>query len=121
MDNVELLKRIEDLERRIGLRVFKLYYTRGTNQEDKLFYFDGGLRDAIQEGRRHCSIMNFRFVAVRPGLVDLRHQEKLKLSDPEWSTDQDERNHTSYSTNTVKMTNVNAELLKALNNGPANK
>lgn len=71
-------------------RYFKLVYFQGTKQDDKIFPFNGGLRDAITRGRKHCEVMNYRFGVVKPAIVDLDHQEKLKFSDPEWNERLDE-------------------------------
>lgn len=71
------------------LRFYILIYFQGTHQNWFIFSFLGGLRDAINEGRRHCEVMHYRFGSVRPGIVDLSHREKTKLSDPDWNDSQD--------------------------------
>lgn len=72
------------------IRFYKLVFSQGTRIDEKIFTFDGGLKDAITKGRSHCQNMGYRFVMVRPAIVDLEHQEKLKYSDPEWDESIDE-------------------------------
>lgn len=58
-------------------RIWTLYYMYGSSSPiSKLFTFDGNLQDATVRGRKHCSIMRYKFVRVRPALVDLDHQEE---------------------------------------------
>lgn len=75
-------------------RYYKLIYFQGTHSNDKIFPFKGGLKDAILRGRLHCEIMGYRFGQVRPAIVNLEHQEKLKHSDPDWIESYDESNAT---------------------------
>lgn len=86
MDNKTVAKVLLD----VSVRFYKLIFSQGTKIDDKIFPFEGGLKDAITEGRRHCEVMNYRFIMVRPAIVDLKHQERLKYSDPEWNEHQDE-------------------------------
>lgn len=44
----------------------------------KAFWFDGKLKDAVTEARRHCEVMGFTFIYCSPFIVDLRAQENLK-------------------------------------------
>lgn len=72
------------------VRYYKLFYSQGTHRDDKIFPFKGGLKDAITRGRKHCEVMGYRFIMVRPGIVDLDHQERLKFDNLDWSEDQNE-------------------------------
>lgn len=59
-------------------RVFRLQYRQGNEIKEKHFNFSGPLQEAILRGRDHCEKMGYRFILVRPFIVDLEHQEKLK-------------------------------------------
>lgn len=61
-------------------RIWTLYYMYGSSSPiSKQFTFDGNLQEAMMRGRKHCSVMRYRFVRVRPALVDLDHQEEMFL------------------------------------------
>lgn len=78
----------KDIEK--DMRYYVLHYSTGTKIAWKLFPFKGGLQDAIIEGRRHCEVMHYRYCMTCPGIVDLRHQERLKYADAEWNELMDE-------------------------------
>lgn len=60
-------------------RTFILYYRYGAQKpSDKVFEHVGTLRDAITRGKQHCETMDFRFIAVRPFIVDLDDQERQR-------------------------------------------
>ena len=59
-------------------RVYILYYRKGNEVLTKHFLFRGPLKDAIARGRSHCAAMGYSCMFVRPFIVDLEHQEKLK-------------------------------------------
>lgn len=42
----------------------------------KQFRFNGDLKSAIEEGRRHCQEVGFRFLDVTPFLSDLQSDEE---------------------------------------------
>jgi len=66
-------------------RYYYLWYSvRGSKMLEKIFELNENLQEAINEGRRHCDIMNYRFFRVRPAIVDLRDQEDRKLNDPKY-------------------------------------
>jgi hypothetical protein len=76
-----LQKELDDLKIRVEKRAYTLWYRyRATAPFSKNFYYEGDLHDAAEAGRRHCQIMGFRFVIVRPFIIDLRNQEARKLS-----------------------------------------
>jgi hypothetical protein len=58
--------------------LYVLYYRQGANPSymQKWFEFSGNLTEAINRGRKHCEIMNMRFLSVRPFLSDLETEEK---------------------------------------------
>lgn len=55
-----------------------LQYFSGNNPKQcmKFFIHEGDLKSAIQRGRDHCSLLNLKFVHVRPMIDDLEVQEK---------------------------------------------
>ena len=59
-------------------RDYILYYRKGNEVLTKHFLFKGPLKDAIKRGRDHCVNMGYTCMFVRPFIVDLEHQEKLK-------------------------------------------
>lgn len=61
-------------------RLWTLYYRYGNvPQMVKSFAYDGSLQQAVIRARKHCDILNIRFICVRPLLVDLDYQEKAFL------------------------------------------
>ena len=64
-------------------RIFVLHFKHQNQIKQKNFNFRGPLKEAIERGKDHCNKMGYRFVLVRPFVVDLTHQEDLKFSDPE--------------------------------------
>ncbi len=64
-------------------RIFVLHFKHQNQIKQKNFNFRGPLQEAILRGKEHCNTMGYRFVLVRPFVVDLDHQENLKQSDPE--------------------------------------
>ena len=50
------------------------YFRRGSNPHPEFFCFDHDSRDMrviVERAKKHCEIMGYRFVNVRPFLVDL--------------------------------------------------
>lgn len=41
----------------------------------KNFMMEGHIRDVIVRARKHCELMGYKFLVVRPMMVDLDHQE----------------------------------------------
>ena len=60
------------------------YHYRASNPLTKIFRFLGPLTEAIERGRVHCDIMNYRFIKVRPFIVDLTDQERVRNDDQQW-------------------------------------
>ena len=61
-----------------------MYENRRTEPKCKTFAFNGMLHDAIHRFSKHCGVMGYRFISVRPFMVDLDEQEQRKLSNPEY-------------------------------------
>lgn len=60
-------------------RIWALYYRYGTvPQLVKHFINDGTLQDAIIRAREHCIKMGYRFICVRPFLIDFEEQENRR-------------------------------------------
>jgi hypothetical protein len=77
--------RLNDLEVKVNRRLYILYYRfRSSIPFSKVFPFDGPLVGAAERGKKHCELMGYSFVIVRPFIVDLEHQEKRKLDDPNY-------------------------------------
>lgn len=67
-----------------NLRTFTLYYHYKASVPLTIhFEFDGDLRAAALRGLEHCKKMNYRFIKVRPLIVDLDLREQRK-TDKEW-------------------------------------
>lgn len=74
VDTIDVIKEVrEDRE-----RVYILYYRKGNEVLTKHFLFKGPLKGAIERGRRHCNLMGYVCMFVRPFIIDLEHQENLK-------------------------------------------
>ena len=60
-------------------RYWILYYRFGNvPQLTKGFRLDGGIQEAINRGRKHCDLMDYKFLLVRPMVVNLDYQERLR-------------------------------------------
>jgi hypothetical protein len=60
-------------------RLYTLAYRQGSQVKEKHFPFNGKLGGAIERGKLHCNRMGIKFVVVRPFVVDLDYQERLKF------------------------------------------
>jgi hypothetical protein len=85
-----LEERVNFLESKLRERYYRLKYFKGRTEESFIFPFNGGLREAINFGRRHCNVMGYNFGNVRPAIVNLEHREQLKSSHPDWDETQEE-------------------------------
>lgn len=59
-------------------RLFILYYLQGQNPHPQFFLFSHpspDIRIVVERIKRHCQLMNMRFVNVRPAIVDLDQAE----------------------------------------------
>jgi len=62
-------------------RFWTLWYRFGTIPvATKSFIFDGNLQDATMRARKHCEVMKYRYIFVRPMIVDLDYQEELFIA-----------------------------------------
>lgn len=60
--------------------VWCLWFRQGNNPHPKTLHFllaTDDQRDAYQRAKRHCEVMNYRFVHVEPFLVDLDLKENF--------------------------------------------
>lgn len=58
-------------------RVYILYYHhRASAPLTRIFCIDGDLFKAAERGKEHCRRCNYRFIKVRPFVVDLEEIEK---------------------------------------------
>jgi len=51
-----------------------LFYRQGNNPHPQFFLFyhpSGEIRQVVDRIKKHCELMNYRFVNVRPFIVDL--------------------------------------------------
>lgn len=57
---------------------YVLYYREGQNPHPQMAFFDlsGDFRQVISRVKRHCELMNKRFINVRPFLMNLDDEEK---------------------------------------------
>lgn len=76
-------ERLSSLEDLINLRTYSLVYKSRHVLQNKVFRFDGDLKNAIVRGRQHCEKMGYVFIQVRPFIVDLEHQEEKRFSSGE--------------------------------------
>lgn len=57
-------------------KVWVLYYRHGFNANcQKAFVLDGDVRCAVERTKKHCEIMGYRWIFVRPLVVDLTQEE----------------------------------------------
>ena len=60
-------------------RIWTLYFRYGNiPYQFKNFIQDGTMAEAISRAREHCIKMNYRFICIRPFLIDLEEQEIRK-------------------------------------------
>lgn len=68
-------------------RVFILFYHyRASAPQQRVFNHKGDLPTAIERGSEHCKKMGYRFIKVRPFIVDLDSIEKSR-EDSNWHDD----------------------------------
>lgn len=57
-------------------RVFVgFYHFRSSRPHERVFYHMGDVKSAKDAFYEHCKIMNYRFISVRPFIVDLKSIE----------------------------------------------
>ena len=62
---------------------YTLYYRQGNNPHPQQLTFmlnSPKLQDAVRRAQRHCEVMNYRFVSVKPTVVDLDREENFLLN-----------------------------------------
>jgi hypothetical protein len=63
-----------------------LYYRQGSNPHPQFFIFfhkSDKIREVVDRIKKHCEMMNLRFVNVRPAIVDLDEAEAKVFGSPE--------------------------------------
>jgi hypothetical protein len=50
---------------------------------EKVFWFDGNQKEAVQRARIHCHKMDYDYIFCFPYIVDLEVQERMKTNDVE--------------------------------------
>jgi hypothetical protein len=61
---------------------YLLFYRQGSNPNPQFFLFHHPSRDmrvVVERIKKHCELMNLRFVNVRPFVVDLDEAENRQL------------------------------------------
>ena len=59
--------------------VYLLYYRHGMNPQCvKGFKHAGGLKSAIIRAQKHCLLMNYRYIFVRPLICNLEDEEQSR-------------------------------------------
>ena len=63
-----------------------LFYRQGSNPHPQFFFFfhpSDKIRDVVDRIKKHCEMMNLRFVNVRPAIVDLAEAEARAYGSPQ--------------------------------------
>jgi hypothetical protein len=55
-----------------------IYHFGATFPNTLNFPFDGTMTEAMQRAREHCDVMGYRFIKIRPFIVDLDDRERRK-------------------------------------------
>ena len=64
-----------------GGNLFCMYYRHGVNPGlTKIFYYSGNFQEAKKRAESHCGIMGYKFIWLRPFVVDLDAEEATQLS-----------------------------------------
>jgi hypothetical protein len=60
--------------------IWILFYRHGVNPHcQKGFYHNGDIYAANKRAKEHCDVMGYRFIFVRPLIVDIDEEEKIKM------------------------------------------
>ncbi len=65
--------------------LYALYYRQGSNPHPQSFLFyhkSANIREVVDRIKKHCEMMNLRFVNVRPAIVDLDEAEARIFGSP---------------------------------------
>ncbi len=60
--------------------LYTLYFREGRNPHPQFSFFNLPTRDmkmVTERAKKHCEIMNYRFVYVRPAIIDLDKEENI--------------------------------------------
>lgn len=63
-----------------GKIIYVLYYRQGNNPHPQFLFFyhsSSDMKIIAERAKKHCDFMNFRFVYVRPAVVDLDKAEHI--------------------------------------------
>ena len=66
-----------------GKILYELYYRQGNNPHPQtvMFYFTpGDMKAVVDRSKRFCEVLNYRFVHVRPAIIDLDKEENVILN-----------------------------------------
>ena len=85
IDIKEVPIQVKEIKESIKERYYILYYHFPHSKiESKVFGHSGNLTSAIIRGRDHCEVMNYRFIKVRPFIVNLDDQERRRLENSDY-------------------------------------
>lgn len=57
-----------------------MYYRHGVNATlSKNFFFEGSLHQAVERAQKHCGIMGYKYMFLRPMIVDICKEERVQL------------------------------------------
>ncbi len=57
-------------------KIWILFYRHGVNPSCyKGFYHDGTMREAQNRAQKHCNVMGYRYIYIRPFMVDIDKEE----------------------------------------------
>lgn len=66
---------------------YTLYYRQGSNPHSQFLVFNhsavADIHSIVERAKRHCEIMNYRFVSVRPLVIDLDAAERRQQGSEE--------------------------------------
>lgn len=57
--------------------------------KEKVFWFQGNLKEAVQRIRIHCERMDYTYIRCSPFIVDLEAQEEMKDKDTEGAREEE--------------------------------
>jgi len=69
------------LKQEILTNLYVMYYRHGMNpQLNKVFRHNGDMASAVLRARKHCEIMGYRYIFLRPFIIDIESEEDYKRS-----------------------------------------
>jgi len=64
----------------LGGSLFSMHYRHGMNSKlEKIFMFNGELFEARKRAEKHCEIMGYKLIWVRPLVINLEAEESQQL------------------------------------------